>query len=92
MNHGGQYLSTYRVERESACFVAFDLLWLDGEDLRALPLVDRKRRLKRLPSRRSNHLIAGALSIESEGRKLFDAVEEHDLEVIVAKRPRGSPL
>jgi ATP-dependent DNA ligase len=62
MNHGGQYLSTYRVERESACFVAFDLLWLDGEDLWALPLVDRKQRLKRLLSRRSNHLIAGALS------------------------------
>ena len=49
------------------CFVAFDLLWLNGEDLRALPLVERKVRLKRLLPRRSNHLIAEALAIEGRG-------------------------
>jgi bifunctional non-homologous end joining protein LigD len=31
---------------------AFDLLELDGEDLRALPLGDRKKRLARLLARR----------------------------------------
>jgi ATP-dependent DNA ligase len=36
------------------CFIAFDLLWLNGEDLRELPLVERKRRLKRQLARRSN--------------------------------------
>jgi bifunctional non-homologous end joining protein LigD len=29
-------------------FYAFDLLWLDGEDLRPLPLIERKKRLRRL--------------------------------------------
>ena len=29
-------------------FYAFDLLWLDGEDMRGLPLIERKRRLRRL--------------------------------------------
>src|SRR6185436_1567832 len=29
-------------------FQVFDLLWLDGEDLRPLPLAERKARLKRL--------------------------------------------
>jgi bifunctional non-homologous end joining protein LigD len=29
-------------------YVAFDLLWLNGRDLRSLPLLDRKRRLARL--------------------------------------------
>jgi bifunctional non-homologous end joining protein LigD len=29
-------------------FYAFDLLWLDGEDLRQRPLVERKKRLARL--------------------------------------------
>ena len=29
-------------------YYAFDLLWLDGRDLRELPLIERKRRLKRL--------------------------------------------
>jgi ATP-dependent DNA ligase len=30
--------------RHPLCFVAFDLLWLDGEDLRPLPLVESARR------------------------------------------------
>src|SRR5215469_637671 len=68
------------------CFVAFDLLWLNGEDLRPLPLVERKARLRRLLRRRANHLIAEALAIEGRGKALFDAVEEYDLEGIVAKR------
>ena len=29
-------------------FYAFDLLWLDGEDIRAEPLIDRKERLRDL--------------------------------------------
>src|SRR5205823_5412761 len=29
-------------------FAAFDLLWLDGRDLRMLPLLERKRRLRAL--------------------------------------------
>ena len=40
-------------------FYAFDLLWLDGEDLRELPLLERKTRLKELilerPSLQVNH-------------------------------------
>ena len=68
--------------RHPVCFVAFDLLWLNGEDLRPLPLVERKARLKRLLRRRSNHLIAEALAIAGGGHALFTAVEEHDLEGI----------
>jgi bifunctional non-homologous end joining protein LigD len=34
--------------RGPVCFAAFDLLWLDGEDLRPSPLLERKRRLRRL--------------------------------------------
>jgi ATP-dependent DNA ligase len=30
------------------CFYAFDLLWLDGSDLRQQPLLDRKRALRKL--------------------------------------------
>src|SRR5262249_49676511 len=73
--------------RHPVCFVAFDdLLWLNGEDLRPLPLVERKARLRRLLRRRAYHLIAEALAIEGRGKALFAAVEEHDLEGIVAKR------
>jgi bifunctional non-homologous end joining protein LigD len=66
-------------------YVAFDLLWLNGRDLRELPLSQRKRRLERLiPGS------VGALSrmpcFEAEGRELFEAACRLDLEGIVAKR------
>ena len=39
--------------RRGECrFFAFDVLWLNGEDLRELPLVERKARLKRLLARK----------------------------------------
>src|SRR5512133_3352710 len=34
--------------RREPVFVAFDALWLDGEDLRYLPLVERKAKLRGL--------------------------------------------
>ena len=51
-----------------------------------MPLTERKKRLTRLLRRRSNHLIAEAMSVEGRGKALMAAVEEHDLEGIVAKR------
>jgi bifunctional non-homologous end joining protein LigD len=68
------------------CFVAFDLLWLNGEDLRPLPLVERRARLGRLLRRRANHIITEALAIEGRGKALMAVAEAHDLEGIVAKR------
>jgi bifunctional non-homologous end joining protein LigD len=76
--------------RAPACFIAFDLLWLNGEDLRPLPLIERKKRLTRLLRRRSNQLIAEAMTIDGRGRALMAAVLEYDLEGIVAKR-KGDP-
>ena len=43
-------LSAGRAERVT--YHVFDLLWLDGEDLRPLPLVQRKARLKKLLGKR----------------------------------------
>jgi bifunctional non-homologous end joining protein LigD len=44
--------------RRGACrFFAFDILWLNGEDLRTLPLVTRKARLKKLIGRRRSALL-----------------------------------
>jgi bifunctional non-homologous end joining protein LigD len=66
-------------------YAAFDLLWLNGQDLRTRPLQRRKRRLDKLiPAS------VGALSripcFEAEGRELFEAACGLDLEGIVAKR------
>lgn len=65
-------------------FVAFDLLELDGTDLRGLPLNERRRALEVVlepgPAWRLSQLhISG-------GRELLAAVTDADLEGIVAKR------
>jgi bifunctional non-homologous end joining protein LigD len=66
-------------------FFAFDALWIDGEDLRQLPLLIRKTRLRgliwrsRAPLRYLDH-------IEFSGRALFEKVCAIDAEGIVAKR------
>jgi bifunctional non-homologous end joining protein LigD len=71
--------------RGHLAFAAFDLLWLRGRDLRHLPLVQRKKRLERLlPT------AVGPLNripwFEEDGRELFEAACQLDLEGIVAKR------
>jgi bifunctional non-homologous end joining protein LigD len=72
-------------ERGTLAYVAFELLWLNGRDLRSLPLVRRKKRLERLVP-----ASVGALNrmpcFENAGQQLFDAACRLDLEGIVAKR------
>jgi bifunctional non-homologous end joining protein LigD len=66
-------------------YAAFDLLWLNGKDLRALPLIKRKRKLEQLiPT--NNSTLSRMLAVEEHGRELFEAVQRLDLEGIVAKR------
>jgi bifunctional non-homologous end joining protein LigD len=74
--------------RKPAAFVAFDILWLNGQDLRPLPLVERKKRLRRLLRRRASPFIVEAMAIDGRGQELMAAVMAHDLEGIVAKRKR----
>jgi DNA ligase D-like protein (predicted ligase) len=62
----------------------FDLLWFDGNDLTRLPLLARKRLLRRAvgfedPIRSSDH-------IEKDGIEAFHAACERGLEGLVAKR------
>ena len=66
-------------------FAAFDLLWLDGTDLRALPLTERKRALGELLAKDTGPLYK-VLTLEEDGRALFSAARKMDLEGIVAKR------
>jgi bifunctional non-homologous end joining protein LigD len=64
---------------------AFDLLWLGGKDLRALPLRDRKAKLQKLLPSRSAHL-GYVEHWAGQGKALFQEIKKHDLEGIVAKR------
>src|SRR5262249_36180863 len=70
--------------RREPSFFAFDLLWLDGQDLRERPLLDRKRALRRIVPRRSQ-AVRYVDHVRGRGVDLFAAVCEMDLEGIVAK-------
>ena len=74
--------------REWPYFLAFDVLSIDGEDLRALPLLQRKRCLARIMPRVESRLMY-LDSIPARGRRLFELACEHDLEGIVAKWSKG---
>jgi bifunctional non-homologous end joining protein LigD len=65
-------------------YVAFDLLWVDGVDLRSLPLSERRQRLQAiLPT--GSAIVSDALSVTGRGCELFDLMCSNDLEGIVAK-------
>jgi ATP-dependent DNA ligase len=72
-------------------FYAFDLLWCDGEDLRNLPLIERKLRLRSVvPHSRERLLFCD--HIDGNGEGLFGLACENDLEGIVAKWKQGQYL
>ena len=70
-------------------FFAFDLVWLDGEDLRRTPLIERKKKLRKLVERSKCPEILYAQHIERDGKLLFEEVVERNLEGMVAKRRMG---
>jgi bifunctional non-homologous end joining protein LigD len=79
-----QFYDLLRAARAPA-YVAFDLLWLNGTDLRALPFTERRRHLRDILPKGSAS-ISEALSVNGAGRKLFELTCAHDLEGVVAKR------
>lgn len=66
-------------------FVAFDLLWCDGQDLRYTPLIERKHQLRSILRTGSERLLY-CDHIEGDGETLFQLACDSDLEGIVAKR------
>ena len=70
-------------------FYAFDLLWLDAEDLRQRPLIERKKRLARLVRAEKCSRMLYAQHIEQHGKGFFAEICARDLEGIVAKRKLG---
>jgi bifunctional non-homologous end joining protein LigD len=68
-----------------ACLFAFDLLRLDGADLRPRPLLERKATLRRLLGRRAGRL-RYVQHVPRRGVTLFEEVSRRGLEGVLAKR------
>lgn len=65
-------------------YAAFDILWLNGDDIRDLPLTKRKLFLKHVLKNTTR--IFGVDYVSEFGINLFEAIKFLDLEGIVAKR------
>ena len=78
---------THRTRRPALTFAAFDLLWLDGHDVTALPYQQRRRLLLDLevppPAVVVNSFDAEDLD------DVLDACEDHGVEGVVLKRLDG---
>ena len=68
------------------CCIAFDLIEHDGDDLRDLPLIERKRRLARLLGRAKRQAIRFIEHLTGDGPTVFEHVCRMGLEGIVSKR------
>ena len=67
-------------------FCAFDIMALDGDDLRKLPLHLRKTNLDRLLARRPEGVFVNPFERGEIGRDLFRAACDMGLEGLVSKR------
>jgi bifunctional non-homologous end joining protein LigD len=73
-------------ESKNLIFFVFDLLALEGEDLRKLPLSERKERLQRLLAGRKNTQIRYVEHFASGGDAVLKSACRMSLEGIVSKR------
>jgi len=99
-SQGKPHFTDLLFRRAEPVFYAFDILWDEhtwsddeeemrrfryGEDVRYLPLIDRKLSLRRVVPMKGERLLY-CDHIEADGEGLFRLACDHDLEGIVAKR------
>jgi bifunctional non-homologous end joining protein LigD len=79
-----QLLQNARRREAKLQYCAFDLMFHAGDDLRGLPLLERKKRLKAILPK--HKLIAFSRHRPTFGKKFFNEAERDGLEGIMAKR------
>ncbi|MEX2496679.1 MAG: DNA ligase D [Woeseia sp.] len=67
-------------------YYVFDLLELDGEDLKARPLVERKATLRKLLGSLPRGVVSYSEHVRGSGQKVFDAMCKSGREGIIAKK------
>jgi bifunctional non-homologous end joining protein LigD len=76
--------------RGHAIFYAFDLLYLNDRDLRQLPLIERKEKLRTVIDKSKLPDVICGKYVEGRGVDLFNEVVRRNLEGVVAKRKTGT--
>ncbi len=88
-SHGHSQFYELLYRRAQHIFYAFDLIWLNGKDLRQLPLMERKKYLRQLVQKNRRPDLIYAEFVEESGTVLYREICDRDLEGIVCKR-KGS--
>jgi len=84
-----QYLQNWQSEQQGELvYYVFDLLWIDGYDVTALPLVDRKKILRGIIP--AGDVIRFSDHIEKNGKEFFEIAKNQGLEGIIAKNRNSS--
>jgi bifunctional non-homologous end joining protein LigD len=76
--------------RGSPIFYAFDILYLNGRDLRQLPLIERKTKLREVIEKSGLTDVLCGKFVEGRGIDLFKEVVRRNLEGVVAKKKNGT--
>ncbi len=82
-----QLLQNYNNTGEGAgrlIYFVFDILYLDGRDLRGLPLIERKEILKKILPKTKN--VRYSDHVLEHGKKFYQIAQKQDLEGIIAKK------
>lgn len=85
-----QLLQNAANTRARLAYCVFDLLFLNGRDLRRLPLLERKRRLRSLLG--SGRTIRYSRHVKQRGKAAFRSARRRGDEGIMAKRAEGPYL
>lgn len=82
------YLSTkgQKAAKPKLAYQAFDLLYLDGSDLRHAPLLDRKLALSQLTGAEASGLVRYCDHVVGQGDAFFEQVCQMGLEGMVSKK------
>ena len=86
-----ELLQSYRTARQGhLVYYVFDLLFLNGRDLRNHPLVQRKETLRKILN--GSEIVRYVEHVDGSGKQFFDLARERGLEGIVAKKKSASYL
>lgn len=67
-------------------YLVFDLLYLDGVDVRSVPLIERKRLLSHLLNALPRHRVRIASHVEADGIAVFERACEMQITGIVSRK------
>lgn len=81
-----QLIQNYKQRGGTLCYYVFDLLYIDGKDLRDLPLIERKKLLKKFLNKYKFRAIRYSDHILGKGKKFFKAAMKKQLEGIIGKK------